>query len=232
MRDLGTNSIGQTGILRYGNICKNRRNDYLRELNEAYAFFGLTMEAHLLATVMYLGKFFDLDKGWRKRPLTIYEFLDFVHQNLGVFSNQAFEKRMRSKETYHSTIRNHVEIACQKIEQDRKTLEKLPIRNLRKWRNKIFAHLDKEVVLQDIDISKQCSVKREQIDEIIDTLDNMLNDYHVAYCSTEAIKDEFRIEHDIQTILDSIRFKIREKRELGGVEENKSEEKRGDSDRP
>ena len=67
--------------------------DYLRELNQAPAFWGLTINAHLHAALTRLNNFFDKRK--QTTHLHMNSFLDFVEQNLDIFSNQAFERRLR-----------------------------------------------------------------------------------------------------------------------------------------
>jgi len=171
-------------------ICKYLKNigkDYLRELNQAPAFFSLTKNAHLLETIMRINRFFDKDR--RKRPLTIWEFLDFVQQNLDMFSSEAFEKRVRDRGRYDEiAMRRRIEITCQKVVQDRQKLQRLPIHNLRKWRNRALAHTQKKDVLQNIDVFKEYPVEPQQIDEIIDTLHDVLNDYSAAYDASSRFK--------------------------------------------
>lgn len=200
--------------------------DYLPELNQAPAFFNLTMDAHLLETIMRLNRFFDKDR--RKRPLTIWEFLKFVEQNIGIFSEQAFEKRLRGKERYIVALSPQAEamarianeratfqrnkVTYQKVEQDRQKVEKLPKENLRKWRNKALAHIQKDYVLANISVFKRYPVKPQQIDQIIDTLDDVLNDYCVAYDSSTWAKELPGLETRIQAIMDAIRFKMQKGR--------------------
>ena len=104
------------------------KRDYLHELNQAPAFFGLTEDAHLLSTLMRLSKFFDR----QEKHLNMHEFLNFVGENLDIFSNQAFEKRLREQGKYDDTVmKYHLEIAPHKVEQDRQKLKGLPVGNLK-----------------------------------------------------------------------------------------------------
>jgi hypothetical protein len=195
------------------------KNGYIHELNIAPAFFGLTINAHWLDALMRLNKFFDK----QERHLSVYQFLDFVEQNLDVFSNQAFEKRVRDRETLDVVIQNHVEVTSQMVEQDRQKLTQLPIRNLRKWRNMMLAHIEKESLLRDINVPKQYPVKVAQIDEIINTLDEMLNDYSGAYDANIWIK-ELPLEGGIQRVMDAVRFSISEERKQWELEYKKGSE--------
>ena len=189
----------------------NLHKDYIDELNRAPAFFSLTMRAHLLATAMRLNKFFDKPED----NISIYEFLNFAEQNLDIFSNQAFEKRNRGDERYDIAVRIHTErtpkITPELVKEHRQKIEKLPKHNLRKWRNKALAHIDKKSVLRGVDILKEYPVKIEQVDEIIDTIHDILNHYSAAYDGITWEKD-LVLEPGIQEVMDSIRFKTREER--------------------
>jgi hypothetical protein len=184
------------------------RGTYHKELNQAPAFFGLTMYAHLLAALVRINKFFDKNE----QHLSIRKFLDFIEQNLDIFSNKAFEARMRSKGRYESyIIKGHSEITHQKVEEDRKKVDDLPVAHIRRWRNTILVHIEEGRVLRGIDIMKKYPVKQRQVDDIINTLDDMLNDYSVAYDDYTWVKG-LPIEYGIKTVVDAIRFQITETR--------------------
>lgn len=179
-----------------------------KEMNQAPSFFTLTMHAHLLAALVRINKFFDK---WEKH-LSIRKFLDFIEQNLDIFTNEAFEARMRSEDRYDSHIvKEHREITLQKVEEDRKKINDLPVKPIRRWRNAVLVHIEEERVLQSIDIMKKYPVKQSQIDDIINTLDNMLNEYLVAYNASSWAKD-LAVKDGMKAVVDAIRFKLTETR--------------------
>lgn len=185
---------------------------YLHELNQAPAFFGLTMQAHYFAALMGINRFFDK----QERHLSIRKFLDFAEQNLDIFSNKAFEARMRKQGTFGDRVmEQHTEITSEKVEQDRKKVNDLPVPNIRAWRNKILAHTEAESVRQQINVMREHPVKVKQVDDIINTLDDILNDYHRAYEAGTWLKD-LSFETGLQWVMDSIRFKIERDREIRG----------------
>lgn len=181
---------------------------YHKELNQAPSFFGLTMHAHLLAALVRINKFFDKNE----KHLSIRKFLDFIEQNLNIFSNKAFEARMRNIGKYESyIIKEHSEITLQKVEGDRKRVDDLPVSYIRKWRNTTLVHIEAERVLRSIDIMKKYPVMQRQIDDIINTLDDILNEYLVAYDASTWAKD-LPIKYEIKGVVDAIRFKLTETR--------------------
>jgi hypothetical protein len=184
------------------------RGTHLKELNQAPSFFGLTIYAHLLAALVRINKFFDKNE----KHLSIRKFLDFIEQNLDIFSNEAFEARMRKKDRYESyIIKDHIEITHQKVRQDRRKIRDLPLASIRRWRNAVLVHIEAERVLRSIDIMKKYPVKQRQIDDIINTLDDMLNEYLVAYDASTWAKD-LPIKYEIKGVVHAIQFKLTETR--------------------
>lgn len=184
------------------------RGAYLKELNQAPSFFGLTMYAHLLAALVRINKFFDKNE----QHLSIRKFLDFIGQNLHMFSNKAFEVRIRSMGRYESyVIKEHTEITPQKVEEDRKRVDDLPVSFIRKWRNTTLVHIEAGRVLGSIDIMKKYPVMQRQIDDIINTLDDILNEYLVAYDASTWAKD-LPLKHEMKGVVDAIRFKLADTR--------------------
>jgi len=197
-------------------ICKYIRGlkkDYLAELNEASTFFGLTINAHLFATVMSINKFIDKTS----ESLKMDVFFRFIEDNLNLFSHEAFENRLRSKGNYDEHwVRNHIAITSDMVREDKERLGKLPINNLKEWRNKKLAHIDKKYVLRNADVMQESPVKIQEIDDIINTLHEILNRYLVAYDGTQWDIGLAPTKYQIKYIVDAIRF-YRESRDIKKV---------------
>ena len=135
-------------------------------------------------------------------------FLDFIEQNLDIFLNQAFERRLRAVGRYDEiAARSHTQVTPEIVNQHRQKLNDLPISSLRKWRNAVLAHLEKDPVLQGVDVTKKFPINQKQIEEIINTLDEILNCYSHAYDSSTWVRG-LPLQHGIQYTLDAIRFKL------------------------
>ena len=184
----------------------NIAKDYLQELNQSPSFWWLTRNAHMYSVLMRLNNFFG--KEAKEKHLHMDSFLVFIGQNLGIFSNQAFEKRLRKEDRYDELAKNHnSEITDEKVERDKQKLRNLPIASLKAQRNRILSHINKRDIAQEVDIAKKYPVKTKQVAEIIDTLDDMLNEYSVAFDFSTHEKG-LAIEYGIDYILDAIRFKL------------------------
>lgn len=202
---------------------QNHGVDYPRELNQAAAFFGFTIRAHLYTAIMQLSKILDKDE----RSLSSWKFLRFVEQNQDIFSMHAFSRRMIAKRGYEvqdkTWFKRHVPVTSKTIEEDRKRLNGLSkaIRNLDRWRNKWFAHIDMESVLQGVNITKQYPIQGGKFEEIIKTLHDILDRYSTA-CHALGQSIDMSFDSGLETILTSIRFRNEEERKRWGLGEGAS----------
>jgi len=184
----------------------NASNEYLKELNQSPGFWGLTMNAHISSTLMHLNNLFG--KRAKDKHLHMRSFLDFVRENLDLFSRGAFEKRLKAVNKYDERASEFdPQITAEKVEKDIEKLKKLPISGLKSWRNRILSHIDKDSVKEDIDIAKKYPVKTKHLAEIIETLHNMLNEYCLAFDFSTHSKD-LSIENGIEYILEAVRFRL------------------------
>ena len=193
-------------ILKY---IKEIQNDYLKELNQAPDFWGLTINAHVFSVLTHLNIFFGRKE--KVSHLHMRSFLDFVKENPGIFSRAAFERRLRAVNKYDESAKDYnseIKITTEKVDDDIRKLSNLPISSLKTWRNSILSHIDKDSVARNIDIAKRNPIRMKHIEEIIETLDNMLNEYLLAYNFSTYEKD-LPIVHELQYVLDAIRFKLR-----------------------
>jgi len=192
---------------------QNYRTDYLEELNQASFFFNFTIRAHLDAALIHIFKFFDK----RKDSLSIWRFLDFIEKNLGIFSTESFSQRMVNNEWYETQVNSHIPITFETVQEDRAKLTELECitRSLKTWRDKAIVHINKQFLLDGIDVAKQYPVKVEELEKTITALFGILNRYSRAYNSSTHARS-WPGEDDIQAVMDSIRFRIQQERKHWG----------------
>ncbi len=189
---------------------ENYKASYLDELSQAPHFFTFTIRAHIDDTLITLSRI--LDSRRRGDPLNIWKFLDFTEQNCEIFSNQAFSQRMRGKsEHYEYQVKSHRPITQKEIEEDRQKLKglKQTIDNLITWRDKVLAHVDRKFLLTGKIVSREYPLQRQQLEEVIDTLLEILNRYSYAFKSSTYL-EKIPGEDDVQYVMDCIRFYIEE----------------------
>jgi len=192
-------------------ICKTLKklvSNYINEINEAPSFFGLTIDAHLFATIMSINRFIDE----HARAFKMEKFFVFIERNFNIFSDEASIKRLRDKgyddEDCEYRLKNRTKVTHDTIKKDKEIVKNLPAGNLKDWRDKKLAHIDETYVLTDAKVSQESPITSADIDQIISTLHEILNRYLSAYDGREWIigSPAAGISNQIVYILDSIRF--------------------------
>lgn len=186
----------------YKNLDKFRE-EYNKEMREAPEFWGLTQRAHLFDTIMRLNKICDNDKD----TVNIHTLLDLAEQNVHIFTDESFTKR-----SPYSSKQNLPKIDKRVLTRHRQKYATFYKTSLRKLRNKVLAHIDKDVVVQDFLPFKEWSVDAEQIDTIINDLDNTLHLLSTAYDGSRYDKEFAYIEQGMYNVMDLIRIGLKKKR--------------------
>lgn len=195
-------------IVKY--ISKSSKN-YIKEIDKTPVFWGLTFIAHKFSVLTCLNNLFG--KSEKEKFLHMSSFLDFVKNNLDIFSPEAFEKRLTALGRYNELAAAFdSKITRVKVEQDMGKLRNLPISSLKSWRNKALSHIDKDSVKNSIKIERRHPIKAQHIEKIIETLQVMLNEYSLHYdFSTHGSAIEQDIECDIEYIFGATRLKMHQK---------------------
>ncbi|MFC1912568.1 hypothetical protein ACFLXG_05400 [Chloroflexota bacterium] len=196
-------------------IWKQLRNklkpDYLDEFNQAPAFFGLTMHAHLLATIMRLNNICDKDTD----TVNIQKLLNYTEQNSELFTDEAFEIRQRGKSNYEVAMairkKNPPDLNNRILQQERDKFEHYSVNNLKVWRDKAIAHIDKEVILKDISVFKEYPVKISEIEQIINDINETLNTLLVAFNGVSWSKG-LPVAHNVDIVFDAMRSDLQQRR--------------------
>ncbi len=186
------------------------KKGYLEEMNAAPSFFNLTLNSHLLTTLISLNIFFDKAEG----KLSMYKFLDFLLENIDIFSNKAYKNRLIEKGIYsNQAMQDRRIVTLEIVEQDTNLIRDLPVSNIKKWRNEALAHIGETYILRNIDLSKNYPIKRRHIETITSTLAIILNRYSLAYNTRKFEIDIPEIERHAQYILDAIRIEVKNRRQ-------------------
>ena len=90
------------------------------------------------------------------------------------------------------------------VEQDKETIKKLPIDNLRIWRHKKLAHIEESFITDNIKISDKYPIPIHDVDEILVTLHEILNRYRIAYDGIEWIIGTPPVKYQIEYIFNAI----------------------------
>jgi hypothetical protein len=176
-----------------------------REFNEATTFFALTMDAHLFATVMSISRFTDT----RGDSLHLNGFFNFVLGNLDMFSVENYKRRLHMKgtdiEDCDHWAKKHRAVTREMVLQDVTLIGALPVSNIRTWRDKKIAHIEKDLVKKKVDVEKESPILGGEIDKIISIFHEVLNKYRIAYDGTEWLIGLPPVDRQIIYIMDALR---------------------------
>lgn len=189
------------------------KKHYLQELNQAAPFWGLTIDAHALLTLILLNRFFDK----QERHLSVESLLTIAERNMNIFSDERFADRLKKADRFDEyLVTNRNQVTHETIQRHKQTVNSLPISGLRTWRNKLLAHIDKEWVMRDKDVRKTVRLNETHIQKIIDTLDDTLNYFHEAYDGSTWVKD-IPLSNGIENVLDAVQKGLIERKKKYGL---------------
>jgi hypothetical protein len=196
------------------------RKDYFDELNQAPGFFSFTIKAHLDAGLMHVSRLLKKQTG----SITVWKFLDFIENNLDLFSTKAFSQRMAKDSFYENQVKSHRPVSLEDVENHRNQLLNFRqvIENIITWRDKKGAHIDEKFGLRQVDVFRDFPIKLAELEELTRAIANILNTYSSAYNSSSYSIDMVGAD-DVEVVLDAIRVQLEqyekqfeeEKRRLG-----------------
>lgn len=180
------------------------------EFSEALTFLSLTINSNLFVTVMSINRFIDSHRD----SLHLDAFFEFIRNNLSLFSAKAYKKRLLDKgvdsEDCEHWVKLHKDITAEMVEQDKAKVERLSahksVQNLKVWRDKKLAHIEKDVVTKSVDIMKEFPVTIQDIDTIIITLHEILDRYRIAYDGVQWILGLPPAKPQIEYVMDAISY--------------------------
>jgi len=176
------------------------------EFSEALTFLSLTLNATLFSTVMSINRFIDSHRD----SLHLDVFFEFIRNNLNLFSATAYKKRLLDKgmdsEDCEHWVKLHTDITAEMVTQDKAKIESLPVHNLKVWRNKKLAHIERSLVTKNVNIMKVNPVTIQEIDKILITLHEILDRYRLAYDGVQWILGLPPAKPQIEYVMDAISY--------------------------
>ena len=176
------------------------------EFSEALTFLSSTLNATLFSTVMSINRFIDSHRD----SLHLGVFFKFIRNNLNLFSTTAYKKRLLDKgmdsEDCEHWVKLHTDITAEMVDQDKAKIESLPVHNLKVWRDKKLAHIERNLVTNNVNIMKVNPVTIQEIDKILITLHEILDRYRLAYDGVQWILGLPPAKPQIEYVMDAISY--------------------------
>lgn len=165
---------------------------YLEETNRAPGFWTFTMDAHKEACLLRLMRILDKDK----QASSIPGFLNYVESNY----KQLRELPLPDDQCYSEKFAGLRDSLPQMIVEHRNELNEheIVLASLSAWRDKKYAHLDKDVLLGKIDLNSY-KLPLGFVEKLIKKCHEILYWYGVAYLGTD-----YALEFSAAPILEQV----------------------------
>ncbi len=145
--------------------------DYNEEVNRAPAFFSITYKSLILTLVITTAKLFDSNNPNTKN---ILKLLNRCASNITIFPKELQTSYINCDNESDNYIEKQKINVSVEIENFKKEYERLDISALKKYRNKIYAHNDKEYFIDKSDLKKM-PLKYDDIEELLEFANEVCN---------------------------------------------------------
>lgn len=174
-----------------------RKTRLNKGIKTGHIFFNTTEKALYEAMLWCLMRLTDKHGD----SLNITKFLDFAQSNIDIFSTEKFTHRQKDNPYIERWKSEHIPITDNDIKDDRLKINNLSktVAKLTFWRDKVYGHIDRgQLSRQNSPRLKNFTYK--EIDELINTIDEILRKYDTAFRSTAYFTLE-NGERDINNII-------------------------------
>jgi len=192
-------------IIRLVNIMKlyrhlhEKKADRLEAMNQAPAFFTYVLDAFFTSIIVGTDKLLN-DKR-KSKEFTLFKYLNFIEQNIKLFSVEAFQKRKNYPDG-HWCLQERESISLNKIKEDRRKIKDMKfLQSINLRRDKFHVHFDKKYFINPKKVKEDAPLIWNDLDEIEGTLTDIYNRYSVAF---DGNFQEFKVLNlfEIDDILD------------------------------
>jgi hypothetical protein len=178
------------------------REEYHNELMQAPEFFSFSERSHALDAIIRVNRICEDNQ----ESLNIIKLLDYADTNINIFSDESYQRRKSpwGAPTNSETL-NRPRIDKEFINQQRGKYLSFQKTNLKKMRNRVLAHIDRDDVIKDVLPFKQYYVEVEELEAIINDIDNTLNILGIAFDGLHFNKEFPQITEGMKNMLECIR---------------------------
>ncbi len=187
---------------------KNNIEVFSTEYNQSVAFWSLTFQAHLDATIFRLIRIYDGNSA----SLSLKNLLDTISANLGIFETERFRERLKDNPFVESLAEGTRKPDEQQLNNDIAFVSNSnpAVKKLTIWRNNLFAHKSARNAVNGYNIASDYPLDEKEIEELLTTGMRILNRYsslfHASTNSTQIIGHD-----DYKFVLESIRVNLEKK---------------------
>ncbi|GAB4514355.1 MAG: hypothetical protein Tsb0026_19690 [Sulfuricaulis sp.] len=172
------------------------------EYNQSPAFWTLTFQSHLDATIFRLIRIYD----GNSESLSLRNLLDTIKQNINLFDTDKFRQRLKSNpfvNSLASDIRKPDVVQLDKDISYASTSNHL-VKKLTIWRNNLFAHRKAKMTARGYNLATDYPITGEDVGELVKKSVEILNRYSSLF-RAETHSTQIVGHDDYKFVLKSIR---------------------------
>jgi len=149
---------------------------------QSNTFWSLVTNALLDGTLIRLCRIYDQNT----LSLNIINLLDTIEANLVIFDTNNFKERLKDNPFVDSLAETARKPDTQKLKKDRESVcsNDPQVKKLIIWRNNIIAHRTANNIVEDIDITKNYVITREEVRLLLNRATSILNAYSSLFCAS------------------------------------------------
>ncbi|MFC1911705.1 hypothetical protein ACFLXG_00905 [Chloroflexota bacterium] len=177
---------------------------YQPELQVGSEFWGLARQSQFFDVMIRLNKICDN----HPNAVSIFSLLEFAEMNLDIFSEDNFMRR-----NPYSSYDDLTRISKKLLESHKKKYENFPQSNLKRLRNKVLAHMDKETVEQNHYPFEKWAVEIQEMEHLINNLVKTINLLAMAFERSRFLPGNNFVEKGMFDTMELIRLGLSERKE-------------------
>lgn len=175
----------------------DRKDDRLKEMNIAPAFFQVTIDALFAGIVIWVHKLYDKD-GDRG----LWNFLTFVEYNRIALTIPELQRRRNYPNGHWMLDRDPISLDT--ISQHRQRIENLSgLQSIKLRRDKFQAHFDKDFFFSRERFSSEAPLRWDDINDAIELSWDIINTYSTSFDGKQYSGPPINVE-DIDHLLDTL----------------------------
>jgi len=185
--------------------------DYKREIECSSTFWTFTINAHTSATMSHLCRVFDKHKD----GVHLLFLLETVRDNPNYFCKQALKQRLGPIAGCDDLVEHFGDPNNHQINSDINFCRDPDplVKKLRDWRNRIVAHLAKDVSIDFNNFYAQYSLRQTDIQQLISNAHDILNRC-AGWYKAQNLSLFLPSDKDYEFILESVRIRLSKRDEI------------------
>jgi hypothetical protein len=183
------------------------RGEYKNELMQAPVFFSFSEHSHAVEAVMRVNRICEDNPD----SVNIFRLLDYAEANPAIFSEEFYKRRKTALGVpINGEILGRPRINREFINQQREQYSLMQKTNLKKMRNKVLAHIDKDDVKYNIYQYEKYFIEPDELESLINEVDNTLSILGLAFDGSFYNKELPQITGEMKNLMETIRCGIQQ----------------------